>query len=246
MITTISGIPGSGKNVLATHIALKHYKSENNIIRRFIRKLRHEPTWVNNVYTSYPILLKKKPLFSKNKLPVYSNHVTLFDLVPSYRYLPNALIIIDEVQVIFDSEEYKQFPKEIATFNQFHRHFDIADIYYITQHPSRLMKKLRILSNEFDKVKTFLHLPLFPFGLMHIVKYFEFDDYGKYHHPRKEAKTYDVKNQYKFFNCSRVFKRYTSKYMKILNIDSPLYNKGTYNNMILNDNEIKYIFRDKI
>lgn len=95
------------------------------------------------------------------------------------------MIIIDEVQVIFDSEEYKQFPKEIATFNQFHRHFDIADIYYITQHPSRLMKKLRILSNEFDKVKTFLHLPLFPFGLMHIVKYFEFDDYGKYHHPKR-------------------------------------------------------------
>lgn len=60
MITTISGIPGSGKNVLATHIALKHYKSENNIIRRLIRKLTHQPVWINNVYTSYPILLKKK------------------------------------------------------------------------------------------------------------------------------------------------------------------------------------------
>ena len=31
---------------------------------------------------------------------------------------------------------------------------------------------------------------------MHIIRYFEFDDYGKYHHPKKEAKTYDVKNKY--------------------------------------------------
>ena len=30
MITYIGGIPGSGKNVLATHLARKHYKKNNN------------------------------------------------------------------------------------------------------------------------------------------------------------------------------------------------------------------------
>lgn len=245
MIKTINGIPGSGKNVLATHDAIKHFKNENNLLHRVIRRILHKPRIINNVYTTYPICLKKYPFWSK-KQPIYSNRITIFDLTPSNRFLENSLIIIDETQVLFDSEEYKEFPRDIATFNQFHRHFDIKDIYYITQHPSRLMKKLRILCCEYDKVKTFINIPLFPIALMHIVKYFEFDDYGKYHHPKKEAKTYDVKNQYMFFLKGRVFRSYKSKYMKILNIESPLYNKGTFSGPLLTDSEIKFIFRDKI
>ena len=35
-------------------------------------------------------------------------------------------------KLFYDSEEHKEFPKEIAIFNQFHRHFDIDDIYYIS------------------------------------------------------------------------------------------------------------------
>lgn len=245
MITTINGIPGSGKNVLATHIALKHYKKENNILLRFIRRLMHKPTIINNVYSTYPILLKKHFIFSK-KPDIYSNRVTIFDLIPSNRFLPNSIILIDETQAFFDSEEHKEFPKDIAVFNQFHRHFDIKDIYYITQHPSRLMKKLRILCCEFDKVKTFLNPSFLPFGFMHIVKYFEYDDYGKYHHPKKEAKTYDVKNKYKLFITYRVFRSYKSKYLRVLNSNSPLYSKGTFKDLLLSNNEIKYIYRDKI
>jgi len=143
MIKGLHGIPGSGKNVLATHIALKHFKRENNILKRAYRKLTHKPIYYNNVYTTYPIILKH--FYSKKKQDIYSNRCTLFDLIPSNRFLDNALIIIDETQVFFDSEEHKEFPRDIATFNQFHRHFNISDIIYITQHPSRLMKKLRIL-----------------------------------------------------------------------------------------------------
>lgn len=245
MIVTINGIPGSGKNVLATHLAIKHYKKENRLLHRIIRRILHQPSWINNVYTSYPVRLKKYPFFSK-KSPVYSNRVTIFDLIPSNKFLQHSVIIIDETQAFFDSEEYKDFPKEIAVFNQFHRHFGIDDIYYITQHPSRLMKKLRILCSEFDKVKTFINIPLINIGLMHIVKYFEFDDYGKYHHPKKEAKTYDVKNQYKLFLTGKVFKSYESKYMKVLNINSEPYNKGQFNDKLLSKAEINYIFRDKI
>lgn len=245
MITCITGIPGSGKNVRATFLARKHYKKENILIKRVIRKILHKPVIINNVYTSYPVCLKRYPKWKK-KEDIYSNRVTIFDLIPDNRFLKNALIIIDETQAFYDSEEYKEFPKEIAIFNQFHRHFDVKDIYYITQHPSRLMKKLRILCCEFDKVKTFINIPLLNIGFMHIVKYFEFDDYGKYHHPKKEAKTYDVKNKYSIFLTGKVFKFYNSKYLKVLNQDKPLYNKGTFKADTLSYSEIRYIYRDKI
>ena len=150
MVITINGIPGSGKNVLATHLALKHYKKENFILRRFIRVLFHKPSYVNNVYTSYPILLKKHKFWQKNKSDIYSNRVTIFDLIPQNKFLDNALIIIDETQSFYDSEDYREFPKDIAVFNQFHRHFGISDIIYITQHPSRLT-----LSNSQHKIRNF-------------------------------------------------------------------------------------------
>ena len=144
MITCISGIPGSGKNVLATYLARKLYKKNNNFIRKLIRKIKHEPVIQNNIYSTYPICIKKYSKKSKKK-DIYSNICTLYDLLPDNRFIKNAEIFCDETQAFYDSEEHKEFPKEIATFNQFHRHFDVDNIYYITQHPSRLMKKLRIL-----------------------------------------------------------------------------------------------------
>lgn len=241
MITCVNGIPGSGKNVLVTKICLHHYKKTNNSIRRLIRKIKKEPIWINNVYSTYPILLKKT-----KKEKVYSNIVTIYDLVPNNRFLNHAVIVIDETQAFYDSEDHKEFPKEIAIFNQFHRHFGIDDIYYVSQHPSRIMKKLRILACEFDKIKRFICIPFIHLAFMHIVRYFEFDDYGKYNHPKKEAKTYDVKNKYMLFFAGKVFKAYDSKYLKVLNIDKPLYNRGMFKKIDLSEKEIKYIYRDNL
>lgn len=241
MITCVNGIPGSGKNVLVTKICLHHYKKTNNSIRRLIRKIKKEPIWINNVYSTYPILLKKT-----KKEKVYSNIVTIYDLVPNNRFLNHAVIVIDETQAFYDSEDHKEFPKEIAIFNQFHRHFGIDDIYYVSQHPSRIIKKLRILACEFDKIKRFICIPFIHLAFMHIVRYFEFDDYGKYNHPKKEAKTYDVKNKYMLFFAGKVFKAYDSKYLKVLNIDKPLYNRGMFRKLDLSEKEIKYIYRDNL
>ena len=230
MVIALSGIPGSGKNVRATYLAKKHFKHQNNIIRKLIRKIKHEPILINNVYTTYPILLKKYPKKSK-KQNIYSNKVTIYDLIPDNRFEKHACIIIDEAQAFYDSEEHKIFPKEIATFNQFHRHFDIDNIYYISQHPSRLLKKLCVLASEFDKVKTFINIPFINIGFMYIVVYYERDDYGKYNHPKKEAKTYDVKNRFCIFRTKPVFKSYDSKYLRVLNEDNPLYNKGEFESL---------------
>lgn len=245
MVIALSGIPGSGKNVRATYLAKKHFKKQNNIIRKIVRKIKHEPILMNNVYTTYPILLKKYSRRSKKK-DIYSNMVTIYDLVPDNRFLKHACIIIDEAQAFYDSEEYKEFPKEIATFNQFHRHFDVDNIYYISQHPSRILKKLCVLASEFDKVKTFLRIPFIGIGFMHIVVYYERDDYGKYNHPKKEAKTYDVKNRFCLFMTRPVFKSYDSKYLKVLNIDKPLYNPGEFTSLALTEYQIQGIYRGKI
>ena len=53
MISCISGLPGQGKNVLATHLAKKHFRRENIPIKRLIRRLKHQDIYINNVYTSY-------------------------------------------------------------------------------------------------------------------------------------------------------------------------------------------------
>lgn len=245
MVRTINGIPGSGKNVVATYEAKKHFKKHNTLLRRAIRRIAHRQVWVNNVYTTYPILLKKGSKIFKRS-PIYSSRVSLFDLIPQNKFLPHALIIIDETQVIFDSEEYRDFPKDIATFNQFHRHFGISDIIYITQHPSRLMKKLRVLCSEFDRVKNFILIPFINLAFISVVKYYEFDDYGKYNHPKKEAKTYDVNNKLYVFFAGKVFKSYDTTYMRILNQNSPLFNMGTFTSFELSPDEINYVFRDKI
>lgn len=245
MVISIGGIPGSGKNVLATYLARSHFRKHNNIIKKIIRKIKHEPILVNNIYTTYPIRLKK---YSKKsgKKDIYTNKVTIYDLVPDNRFRKHADIIIDEAQVFYDSEEHKIFPKEIATFNQFHRHFDIDNIYYISQHPSRLLKKLCVLASEFDKVKTFINIPFINIGFMHIVVYYERDDYGKYNHPKKEAKTYDVKNRFRIFRTKPVFKSYDSKYLRVLNEDKPLYNEGEFESLTLSEEDIRLIYRGKL
>lgn len=239
MISCISGLPGKGKNVYATYLAKKHFRRENNIFIRFSRRLKHQSLYINNVYSSYPILLNKRK-------KIYSNVVSLYDLSGDYRFKDNALIIIDEVQSFYDSDEYKFFPKEIAVFNQFHRHFGIKDIYYISQHPSRIVKKLRNVSCQFTKIRKFLVIPILNIGIMYITNYYEFEDYGRWHHPPKELKTYDVDNHFVFFRIKPIFKSYYSKYLSVLNKNKPLYDKGTFKSTSLSKKEIKDVFGDFI
>ena len=242
MLTAINGLPGSGKNVYATHLAQKHFRRTNSLLARIIRKINHEPIIINNVYSTYPILLKKYSKRSK-KPPIYSNKVTLYDLNNEYSFIPGAFIVIDEVQAFYDSEEYKDFPREIAIFNQFHRHFDIDDIIYISQHPSRIVKKIRVLISEFVKIRIFFNIPLINIGFMYYTKYFEFEDYGKYHHPKKEAQTYDFQNGFCFFRTKKVFKGYESQYLSVLNENKPLYESGEYSDLHLSERDVKNIYR---
>ena len=110
MISCISGLPGKGKNVYATYLALKHFDKTNSLLKRCIRRIKHQDIIINNVYSTYPILLDKKKM-------IYSRLVTLDDMKNQYSFLKDSLIIVDEVQSFYDSDEFKDFPKEIAVFN---------------------------------------------------------------------------------------------------------------------------------
>lgn len=237
MISSINGLPGMGKNVYATYLAKKHFKKENNPIKCIIRRIKHQPVYLNNVYSTFPIILNKRKR-------IYSNAVTLDCLNNSYRFLNNSVIFIDEVQSFYDSDEYKEFPKSIAVFNQFHRHFGIRDIYYISQHPSRIVKKLRNVTCRYTKIRKFMIIPIINLGIMYLTNYYEFDDYGKWHHPTKEQKTYDVDNHFKFFFVKPIFKSYNSTYLKVLNEDKPLLNTGTFTSTHLTKKQLNYIFKD--
>jgi len=200
-----------------------------------VRRIHHEPLYINNIYTNYPILLNKKH-------DIYSRIVSVDDLDGSHSFLFNAVIIIDELQASYDSDEHKIFPKRIATFNQFHRHFGISDIYYISQHPSRIVKKLRNISCEFIKIQSFRIIPIIKLAFMTTTSYYEEEDYGKWHHPVKEMKTYDVDNHIHFFFVNKVFKSYNSTYLAPLNENKPLLNKGTFSKLEVTKEQLNKVF----
>ena len=117
-ILIYSGIPGSGKTLDATYEALKHFKKENSRLKYFIYytfsklglktakdKINYYKSFpygkINNIYSSYPILLDKKN-------NIYSNKYSIFDFNNKWSFYPNALFIDDEIQLKIDSDEYKE------------------------------------------------------------------------------------------------------------------------------------------
>ena len=57
-------------------------------------------------------------------------------------------------------------------------------------------------------------------------------------------KNYDVDNDWKIFSSRKIFKSYNSKYLNVLNIEKPLYSKGTFNKLDLTEEEVYKIFGD--
>lgn len=226
-VISINGLPGKGKTLISTHLALKHFKKENTIIKKIVRKIKKQDVIMNNVYSNFPICLNKRK-------KIYSNRVSINDLKNQYSFLPNSLIIIDEIQLFYDSDEYKIFPRIIANFNQAHRHFLIKDIIYISQHPSRVVKKLRNVVSEYYRIKTNFMIPILKIGFISCRITYEFEDYEmSFTKDRDLRKLKDIKSKIFFINFRKVFKAYDTIYLYPLNENKPKINKGTYNNVFL-------------
>jgi len=231
-VISINGLPGKGKTLTATAFALKHYKKQNSLLKQFIRKIKKEPVILNNVYSNYPILLDKRK-------KIYSNKVSIYDLKNQYSFLPRSLIIIDEIQLFFDSDEYKKFPRIIANFNQAHRHFGIQDIIYISQHPSRVVKKLRNVVSEYYRIKTRFCIPILKIGFISMRVTYEFFDYEMAFTKDKELKKMkDIKSKIIFCNFRKLYNAYDTVYLFPINADSPLKNSGTYDSLLMPDMDV--------
>lgn len=245
-ILIYSGIPGSGKTLDATNDALKHFKKENNLIKKMavtvlaklgVAKAKDKLNYyklfphrkINNVYSSYPILLDKKH-------NIYSNKWNIFDFNNKWSFLPNAFFVDDEIQLKIDSDEYKDKEKnviisKIAKFMQSARHFGCAGIVLCTQHPSRAFKKCRNVASGFVQHKKMFKIPILDVGFIKTIRYFILEDYGKYIPKSREERKklpFEYKKSLKFMNFKKVFAAYDSRYLSKYNYDKPLLNKGTY------------------
>ena len=264
-ILCYSGIPGSGKTLDATNEALKHFKRENSILKKSVylvlskipgklgyasrEKLKYynlfPHSMINNVYSSYPILLDKKHNIYSHKWSIYA-----FD--GNWSFLPNALFIDDEIQLKVDSDEYddkvkKKVIAKIAKFCQSARHFGCHQIIVCTQHPSRLFKKLRNVASGFVQHKKMFMIPILHIGFIKTIRYYILEDYGKYiPRDRKErAKvTFEYKKKCKFINFNKPFSAYDSRYLAKYNYDKPLYDKGCYDNLKVDYSDLVGYFED--
>lgn len=251
-ILIYSGIPGSGKTLHATYDALKHYRKENSPIKKgfyvlFSKlpgkignkakdKLEYYKMFpfekINTVYSSYPILLDKKR-------QIYSHKWSIFDFNNKWSFLPNAIFIDDEIQLKIDSDEYKDKAKNkiisyIAKFCQSARHFGCKEIILCTQHPSRAFKKIRNVASGFVQHKSMFVLPVLKIGFIKTIKYFIIDDYGKFVPKSREERkklTFEYKKKTIFMGFRKIFNSYDSRYLSNYNFNKPLYNRGTYNSM---------------
>lgn len=73
----------------------------------------------------------------------------------------DCLILIDEISLVFDSRDYKNFPKNVKTFFALSRHFN-ADVIYCSQSYEDCDKRIR---NITDSV---FQITLAPFGFSRI------------------------------------------------------------------------------
>ena len=231
-VISINGLPGKGKTLTSVNLAIKHFKKENTFIKRNIRRLQRKNPILNNVYSNFPILLNKRK-------KIYSNKVSIYDMMNQYSFEFNSLLIIDEVQLFYDSDEYKKFPRIIANFNQAHRHFGIKDIIYISQHPSRVVKKLRNVVSEYYRIKTVFKIPILKIGLIICRVTYEFEDYEQAFTKDKDLKKMrDIKTRIFLCNFRKIYSSYNTVYLYPLNSDKPRIDFGTYNSIDLKNNDI--------
>ena len=224
-VIAVCGLPGSGKTLLTTYFMLKHYKKMN--------KFKSKKNKVNSIYTNFPIKLDKEH---------YSRPIGLWDINLNFSWVPNAVIAIDEVQLYVDSLEFKDFPKSIRNAFQLHRHFGISDIYLDTQHPSRMVKQLRILCSQFIDVVKFIKIPFTPFAIFYYNIYYNYEDFGKSVNVKKSDVSYKFSKRVLIINYKKVFKAYDTIYMNNLVSDKPLFNSKEFISKLMSKDDIKAIF----
>jgi hypothetical protein len=166
-----------------------------------------------------------------------SNKLRFTDMRLKYNFGKDASFFIDELQYIYDSMEYKDFPDCIAHFFQVHRHLNYNMIYTNSQSLSRVIKRVLCVSEEFWNVIELKQYFLLPFLSKTTFK-ITTDIVGSKNNENDLKE--DINAEYitdRFFN-KRVYNGYITKYLGELNKDLPYYNKGQFESLKMSKSDI--------
>lgn len=267
-VRVLSAPPGHGKTLNMTRIAIKLFKEQNPKLKRIKEDyIFYNPIYSNypilvwyqkkpfkyyapggEVMESIPIkwtydeeiqkyYYKKCEKEEAEKYGVFSNRVRFTDMRLKYNFGTDASFFIDELQYIYDSMEYKDFPDCIAHFFQVHRHLSYNMIYTNSQSLSRVIKRVLCVSEEFWNVVELKQYLLLPF--LSKVTFKITTDINTSKNDENDLKedpnaTYET---VRFFN-KRVYRGYITKYLGELNKNLPFYNKGQFEDLKMDKQEI--------
>lgn len=127
MINYYFGLPGCGKT---THLVATALKENSRIIKgtsKFDRVLTNVRLTVPEGVESHVYLIQNED-------------IGIFDM-------SRSLILLDEVQMIFDSRDYKSLTKERRDFLMLHRHYKIV-LHMYNQIHDGVDKKIRYITNN--------------------------------------------------------------------------------------------------
>lgn len=150
----------------------------------------------------------------------FSIYVRFTDMRLKYYFGWDASFFIDELQYIYDSQEYKDFPDCIAHFFQVHRHLNCNMIYTNSQSLSRVIKRVLCVSEEYWNVLTLKHF----LGITYTKYIIRTDMSSGKDDENKNIRNEDEYDIYRdiYFN-KWVFNGYITKYLNALADDLELY-----------------------
>lgn len=167
----------------------------------------------------------------------FSLKLKFTDMRLTYNFGIDASFFVDELQYIYDSMEYKDFPDCIAHFFQVHRHLSYNMIYTNSQSLSRVIKRVLCVSEEFwnvTELKTYKLLPFLSkvtFKITSDIVSSKNSENELFEDPCAEYETI------RFFN-KRVFNGYITKYLGALNDKLPSYKCETYTSLKMDKSDI--------
>lgn len=132
-VTCLFGLPGCGKSTVLTAIAQKE-----------LQKIRLGKSKYSAVLTNF-----------------YCQGADIFDPVSLDRVLyRKCLILIDEVTLVWDSRNFKNFPEYVKEFFTLHRHLG-TDVIYATQYYQNVDKRIRDVTSDTYRIRKL--------GKMHVM-----------------------------------------------------------------------------
>jgi zona occludens toxin (predicted ATPase) len=131
-VTCLYGLPGSGKTTALTAIAQKE-----------LQKIRMGTSVYSTVLTNF-----------------YCRNAEVF--VPSdieKKLYRRCLILIDEITLVWDSRNFKNFPDYAKDFFTLHRHLK-SDVIYATQYYQNVDKRIRDVTDKTMRVRKLWYFVL--------------------------------------------------------------------------------------